>query len=279
MTRHILAAVLLSTLACSRSEPPKIAFAPYADAYAQKTDFARVEYDYPLSAEELQRLTPDSVRNYDQEQIDQIYARLTAGPIPSGAFDGDLFFPKGKSGDRRLSEIVGGWKGMAIELKSIKLEVLGAGLWKGKVFYPEQHLLRNRISDLKVLAPLLGGEVDSIPKVEADGKDQWLLFPAKVYCGQSLIDGRRESIVIDYFFSDDLPGFRERPDFLATRHGLQIRDEIRMVRPGFYLGRSYIGKVFLLNFTLYSAELAKAKQPAAESCWTGSQRRAATAKL
>lgn len=275
----ILVAATLIVNSCSRSQPPKIPFAPYAEGYAEKLDFARVEHDFPLSRDELNKLTPDNIKNYDQEQIDQIYARLTAGPIPDRAYDGGLFFPKGQSGDRRLSEIVGGLKGMAVELKSIKLEALGAGLWKGKVFYPGQHLLRNRIEDLKLLEPLMGGSLGEIPKLEVDGKSQWLLFPAKVYCGQSLLDARRESIVIDYFFSDELPGYRERPDFLAGRNGLQIRDEIRMLRPGFYLGRAYIGKVFLLNFTLYNPELAKAAPaPADEACWTGTQSRPLASK-
>ena len=34
-------------------------------------------------------------------------------------------------------------------------------------------------------------------------EDENLFFPAKVYCAQSLLDGRRESIVIDYAFSDE----------------------------------------------------------------------------
>ena len=37
----------------------------------------------------------------------------------------------------------------------------------------------------------------------------WLLFPAKLYCGQSLLDGRRESIVIDYLFGDEIEGWRD----------------------------------------------------------------------
>ncbi len=69
-----------------------------------------------------------------------------------------------------------------------------------------------------------------------NGRDTFLLFPAKLYCGQSLLDGRRESVIIDYAFTDELPGYREHPDSLGGRKGLRIRDEIRMVRPGFYLG-------------------------------------------
>jgi hypothetical protein len=30
-----------------------------------------------------------------------------------------------------------------------------------------------------------------------------------------------------------------------------VRDEIRMIRPGLYLGRAYLDRGFALNFTLY----------------------------
>jgi hypothetical protein len=118
-----------------------------------------------------------------------------------------------------------------------------------------------------------------IPKIDVDGRDAWLLFPAKLYCGQSLIDSRRESIVIDYAFSDELPGYREKPDFLAGRRGLKVRDEIRMVRPGLYLGRAYMDNAFILNFVLYSQALDKAGRAEFEAgqtrndCWPGTQQR------
>ena len=123
----------------------------------------------------------------------------------------------------------------------------------------------------------------TIQKITVDGKDQWLLFPAKLYCGQSLLDSRRESIIVDYFFTDEIPGYRQKPDFLAGRNGLAVRDEIRMVRPGFYLGRAYAGKAFLLNFMLYNKSIAERDGPAfastgkaAEDCWPGTQARAAS---
>lgn len=263
------------------AKPPEIKFAPYAEGYQTKTDFAQVEADFPLKPADLDKLTPDNLKNYDQEQIDQIYARLTAGPIPDGPYDGGLFFPKGQSGERRLSEIVGGLPGLAVELKSVKLEMLGGALWKGKVFYRNERVLRNRIEDTALLKPLIDGDLATIPKITVHGKDQWLMFPARLYCGQSLLDSRRESVIIDYFFSDEIDGYRQRPDYLASRNGLQVRDEIRMVRPGFYLGRAYIGKVFLLNFTLINAEVVDRDGPSfsktgeiKEDCWPGTQSRA-----
>jgi hypothetical protein len=260
------------------SPPPEIKFVEYGKEFRSKPDFAFVEYQYSIPPADLAKLTPEHLAQFDQEQVDQIYARLTAGPIPDGPFDGTLFFPKGTSGDRRLSEIVGGLPGLAVELKSVKLELLGAALWKGKVFYRDDRLLRNRIEDTVLLKPLIEGDLASIPKITVNGKDQWLMFPAKLYCGQSLLDSRRESIIIDYAFTDELPGYRQRPDFLAGRNGLQVRDEIRMVRPGFYLGRAYVGRAFLLNFTLYNEAIAEREAeafakdgPSKQDCWVGTQ--------
>lgn len=267
-------AVLLT--GCDRA--PDVPFAPYGESYSARPDFARVEYEHPLTPEHLAKITPKNIAKLTQEEVDQIYARLPAGPIPDGAFDGTLFFPKGVSGDRRLSEIVGGLGGLIVELKGAKLELIGRMLWKGKVFYRDQRVLRNRIEDLSLLKPVIDDPA-SLQKIVVDGKDAWLLFPAKLYCGQSLIDSRRESIIIDYAFTDEVEGYKERPDFLAGRRGLRIRDEIRMVRPGFYLGRAYADRVFLLNFTLYNAAIAERDGPgflktgqAPEDCWNGTRR-------
>ncbi len=128
-----------------------IAFAPYGDYYATKTDFAEVEHKYPLSPKALMKITPETLKKYNQEQVDQIYARLTAGPIPDGPYDGDLFFPRGISGNQRLQEIAGGLKGVLAGIELQKMTILGRMLWKGKVFYRDQRVLRNRIEHLDLL--------------------------------------------------------------------------------------------------------------------------------
>jgi hypothetical protein len=228
-------------------------------------------------------MTPENLAGLDQEQLDQIYARLTAGPIPDGAFDGRILFPRGASGRFRIAEIAGGFAEHVLHLKGLAIEDVGETLWKGKVFYRDDRVLRNRIEDLSVLKKV--GLVEGDPKkVNVAGRDAWLLFPAKLYCGQSLLDARRESIIIDYFFSDEISGYQEKPDHLAGRRGLRVRDEIRMVRPGFYLGRAYLDRVFLLNFTLYNKEIAEREGgafmktgQANEDCWTGTQQRLARA--
>lgn len=259
-------------------EPPGIVFEPYAERHSDKPDFARVESRHPLSVAQRSLITPEYLTTLEQEQVEQIYARLTAGPIPDGPFDGDLFFPKGSGGSTRIAEIIGGLKGLLVSLEMKKLDLIGEVLWKGKVFYRDAGLLRNRIGDVALLAPVIDGPLSQVEQIDIDGEETWLLFPAKVYCGQSLLDGRRESIIIDYAFNDEIDGYLELPDGLVGRRGFRIRDEIRMVRPGFYLGRAYVGRLFALNFTLYSESLADAGEDAfletgrvAEDCWPGTQ--------
>ncbi|QID19217.1 hypothetical protein G3580_17290 [Nitrogeniibacter mangrovi] len=288
LTHSVLVLMSLALLAaCGSKEDrtaPDVPFAPWGESYSAKPDFAQLEYDHPLSVADLYKITPKNLALLDQEQVDQIYARLSAGPIPDGPFEGDLFFPKGASGKSRLSEIAGGkLRGLLVDVGVKKLDLMGEILWKGKVFYRDQRLLRNRIEDLGPLKTLgLVEESDDNPlqKIEVNGHDQWLLFPARLYCGQSLLDSRRESIIIDYAFTDQLPGYRKMPDMMAGRDGFAIRDEIRMVRPGFYLGRAYLDRSFVVNFVLYNDAIAEAGKAdfmktgrVPEDCWGGSQLR------
>jgi hypothetical protein len=283
----LLALLTVSLSGCDKisslfAGKPDIAFAPYGEDYASKPDFAQVEYEYPIALKELVKVTPKYLAGLNQEELDQLYARLGSGPIPDGPFDGEIVFPRGSSGKLRAAEIIGGLKGLGVNFKGKMLETAGEALWKGKVFYRKKKILRNRIEDLAVLRPVVGP--GDIPKIDVDGKDAWLLFPAKLYCGQSLIDSRRESIIIDYAFTDDIPGYREKPDVLAGRRGLKVRDEIRMVRPGLYLGRAYMDHAFILNFVLYNKDLDKAGRAEFESgqikdeCWSGTQKRVLAAR-
>jgi hypothetical protein len=278
------------------AERPDVPFAPVSDESLKdpdnptkvfRLDFAWLEHDFPLFRADRQRLTPANLRPLSQEEVDQIYGRLTAGPIPDGPYRGDLFLARGDSLRPRLEEILGGIGGRIAGAKIELLEHVGRSLWKGKLFDREQLVLRNFIEDFKPLAPLINDPstlmTAQVPRGGLLGHilpttSVWLLFPAKLYCGQSLIDSRRESIIIDYLFGDEIEGYRASPDSLAGRGGLRIRDEIRMVRPGFYLGRAYANRAFLLNFTLYNPEVADAGteafghgDPIDEDCWPGEQ--------
>jgi len=288
ITLYLIAAIVvvigLVALWIMLKPSTSVTYAPYESDYTSKPDFAEVEYKYPLSAQQLMTLTPENLKSLDQEKVDQIYARLTAGPIPDGPYDGDLFFPNGPTGMKRLGEIVGGIKGVGADLELQKLTILGRALWKGKVFYRDQRVLRNRINDLDAFKDFFPDPADQqeleAAKAHPTAENQY--FPAKLYCGQSMMDSRRESVIIDYAFTDELPGYRKVPDKLAGREGLIVRDEIRMVRPGFYLGRAYMAGTFILNFTLYNKAVADQGSQAflngtkpAEDCWIGYQRMAA----
>jgi hypothetical protein len=84
--------------------------------------------------------------------------------------------------------------------------------WQGKVFDPTSGTLRNKITPFGIRA-----------------------IPAQVYKATSWVDGR-ECIVLDYSKS-----------WLVARW---IRDEIREVAPGQYLGVVFVGRVKVLNFAL-----------------------------
>ena len=84
--------------------------------------------------------------------------------------------------------------------------------WQGKVFDAQKGLLKNRILAFGVEA-----------------------IVARVYKGPSWLDGK-ECIVLDY----------SETSIVAQR----IRDEIRLIGPGFYLGKVYWSKERLIDFCL-----------------------------
>ena len=84
--------------------------------------------------------------------------------------------------------------------------------WQGKVFDAKAGLLRNHILAIGIKAII-----------------------ARVYKGPSLLDGK-ECIVLDY--SDTS---------LVASH---VRDEIREIESGFYLGKVYWDKKRLIDFSL-----------------------------
>jgi hypothetical protein len=280
-----LAAALVLGAWLGSAGKPDVPFAPYDRDYRTKTDFARLEHRLPLTRADLAKLTPQGVARLTQEELDQLYARLTAGPIPNGTYRGAFFFAEG-AGLPRLAQVLGGIHGRAADVEIEILKRLVEKLWQGKVFYRDQRVVRNvtydRASVDWLMAELGVGGRSLRPTKTPEGKDAWLLFPAKLYCGQSLLDGRRESIILDYAFTDELAGYQAGIDSLGGRSGAQIRDEIRRVRPGLYLGRAYLARVFALNFTLENEEVEREQEEAflrtgriQEECWPGHQRQLA----
>ena len=91
-------------------------------------------------------------------------------------------------------------------------EIINHFGWQGKVFDAQKGLLKNKILAFGLEA-----------------------IVARVYKGPSWLDGK-ECIVLDY------------SDTSLVAHW--IRDEIRLIGPGFYLGKVYWGKDRLIDFCL-----------------------------
>lgn len=254
----LVLAVLAALLWWWRRRRPPVPSIPFGPLGPQRLDFDALEDRYPLTAEDRRRLTPENIRACNQEQVDQIYARLVAGPIPDGPYRGGFFFAKGGS-FRKISGAIGGLPALAIDLKLTKLNRLGELLWKGKRFYRDQMVLRNIIEHEQLVARLFHVDLGSLKRDRIFGQDVALLFPARLYEGESLFDDRRPSVIIDYADNDQIEGYVESIDSLVGERGFKIRDEIRMIRPGFYLGRAYFGTLFGLNFTLYNEDVAAAE--------------------
>lgn len=136
---------------------------------------------------------PADLPRMSQEELDALFSRSAAGPTPTGVGDGIAIVAPGTPVAARLVPL--------IHLA-----------WQGKVFYPEQADLLNRVGPFGLL-----------------------LARARVYRDASWMDGR-EAIVLDYSVSS-LP-FRA------------IRDEIREVAPGLYLGVVYWVGAKTINFSL-----------------------------
>ncbi len=85
-------------------------------------------------------------------------------------------------------------------------------IWQGKIFDAKAGLLNNKILPFGIAA-----------------------IVAQVYKGESWLD-HKECIVLDYSHTSLVAGW--------------IRDEIRMIKPGFYLGQAFGGRTRLFHFAL-----------------------------
>jgi len=331
LTMVVIGVLLFGTQEYWYPQRPNIPFASLKDTALKdpdnplkefRVDMARVEQEFPLTRAHLASLTPEQVRALSQEELDQLYGRLTTGPIPDGPFWGDLVFPRTDSANEtnttelqlamqrlkgvvttfvpfvdadaptRMEDALGGVKGRLTDAKIKLLQKVSRAVWKGKIFYRDQRILRNFTENTIVDAIIKADDREAVEKTEIPrvGLLSYfspvttvnLLFPAKLLCGQSLVDGRRESIIIDYAFNDEVPGYQKNPDGLVGRNGLRVREELRMIRPGFYLGRAYMHRILVVNFTLYNPKEAEAGldaftkgAPITEDCWAGEQLRRA----
>ena len=139
---------------------PDIPFAPLTDPSLHdpdnptkvfRVDMAQGRARLPAVRAERAKLTPANLLALNQEEVDQLYGRLTAGPIPDGPYLGDLFFSRGETLRPRLEAILGGLEGRIAAEKIDLAESAGRALWKGKMFYRDERELRNFIEDFRTL--------------------------------------------------------------------------------------------------------------------------------
>ena len=175
----------------------------------------------PLTHEERQSLDAAFLRKLPSDQLNFLFTKLSSGPLPSGFYKGGIVLDP--EAQERLNEDLT----KLIKDEKLRTWVRNAvpWLWQGQEFDAKAMLIANRIGPIK-------------------------RFPGQMYCGASTADVGGASIIVDYANSDTLPGYNRIFDWPMTKLGLGLKDEIRMVRPGLYLGRAYVRGKFLLNFLL-----------------------------
>jgi hypothetical protein len=135
-----------------------------------------------------------TLKSMNQAELDDLFVRSPAGPIPAGQAEGTVLFAPGSP------------------IEDLAARVAHAMFWKGKIFDPASGELHNRILP------------EGIPAIAA-----------RVYRAPSWIDGR-DCIVLDYSQTS-----------IVAHH---VRDEIREVAPGLYLGVVFWDRRKILNFAL-----------------------------
>ena len=136
----------------------------------------------------------DALFKMTQEQLDELFLKSKAGPIPNGPATGTAIIAPGTKFTPAVAA--------AVNLFA----------WQGKNFDAKAGVLKNKISVLGLNA-----------------------IVAQVYKGPSWLD-KKECIILDY----------SKTSIVAQ----WIRDEIRQIAPGVYLGKVYGGKKRLIDFVL-----------------------------
>lgn len=142
-------------------------------------------------------ITKIELMQMSRTELDELYTNSPIGAMPKGDSQGTAVIAPGTS----LAKV------LAFFIRLIA--------WQGKVFYPQETYLLNKVSPLQMRS-----------------------IKAQVYKGDSWLDGK-ETLVLDY----------SKTSFVAQK----IRDEIREVAPGIYLGKVYWGNQrtpldFILEF-------------------------------
>lgn len=200
------------------------------------------------------QLTPAVVMQLDQAALDAVYAAAAPGPIPDGTYSATPFVPRPRTNADATAELIARLPDDASHLPVAQVRAAAAALWRTRVFDRSQHVVRAQV----------------------DGSQ--LMYPGRVQCAPSLSVPDGAAILIDYTASEHLPGYRETPDAVTGRSGLQLREELRALQPGLYLGRAYSGDTLVLNFVLYDDSRPRAASSAGDrmndDCGAGGARAA-----
>jgi hypothetical protein len=147
-----------------------------------------------LADEDCMAMDVHTLMEMSQAQLDDLFTKSAAGPIPDGPANGTAIFAPGTVFSPAIAQAINFFA------------------WQGKTFDGPHGVLRNRISVLGLNA-----------------------IVAEVYKGPSWYD-KKECIVLDYSKTSTVAGW--------------IRDEMRQLEPGTYLGKVYGGEKPLINFAL-----------------------------
>lgn len=239
--------------------------------FSQKASFAEIERLAPLKREAYALLEPNDLRSLSIEEFNQIYARLSSGPMPLGDYASYVMQKPAlyQVLKRRLMKQAmsfGQFANLARQVCGREADdCLFESIWKGKRFSPKDDM--DQIKAQSLFNPVSSGfKISLIPdflksKKVDDAMDfteglidkvSLTFFPMRTYCGISQVDTRRESIIVDGAFADDfgLPAYIPARDEIVTRKRLNISEEYRLLRPGLYMGKVYANKIFLFNVVL-----------------------------
>jgi hypothetical protein len=139
-------------------------------------------------------VTVSDLLKMSQEELDALFSKHEAGPIPDGEAKGTAIIAPGTTFSDEIAKMVSFFA------------------WQGKEFDSEEKVLRNLILPFGLKA-----------------------IVATVRHDKSWLDGK-ECIVLDY----------SKTSLVAQ----WVRDEIRMIQPGLYLGKVYWSKSRLIDFAL-----------------------------
>lgn len=246
--------------------------------YTQKVSFVELEKLAPLYPEALGDLKPNDLRHLSMEEFNQIYARLSSGPMPLGDYSGYVLqkppiYSALRKRVLKQAFSLGQFATLGKQICGKEVEdCLFEFIWKGKRFWPRDDL--GRIMAKTIFNPIASGfKIPLIPdflrtkKLEeaidfTEGlidRNSLTIFPMQTFCGISQVDTRRESIVVEATFGDEfgLPHYLSLRDEVVTRKGLDITEEYRMLRSGLYIGKVYTNKIFLFNVVLEKTGIEK----------------------